>query len=472
MQRTAVIYGLALSTLTGAFLLAPRMKPAPEPEPIDVPVPTATVSPVTELVYSDGTLEVTARLDRGYLAENGGEDVWMDVAVKANGIQTRAPLTSILVVDRSGSMAGDKIDAARMAAERFVNGLKDGDALGVITFGTDVTVELPVTTIDAAGRARALAVVRRIEEGGGTNIDGGMSAARDMIRNASLAGRVGRVVLLSDGRPTEGDRRESALVAHASELRRQGITTSTLGLGLDYNEDLMEHMAVEGGGRYHYLREAEQLARILDDELQQASAVVAAGVKLYLPQNLGGLTVQDAPGSRMTRNDRVSIDVGDLAAGEERHVLVKLQPASGARGQILFAAPELVYRKVTEPGDSLLAHRADPFRMILTTDHEAIERSRRDDVRVRVLQVEASLALTESMQAYASGNATVARARLQQKNAELKKAAARTKSESLAREAANFDKVLDVVQAAPAPASAAAQDLIKDQKARAFQLRR
>jgi Ca-activated chloride channel family protein len=470
MQRTAVIYGLAVSTLAGAFLLVPRIKPTePVPTPDPIPAP-AKAAPLTELVYGDGTVEVRARLERGYVQRNSGEPVWMDVAVKANGVATRAPLTSILVVDRSGSMAGDKIDAARMAAERFVNGLKDGDALGIITFGTDVTTELPVTVMDSASRARALKVVRNIEEGGGTNVDGGLMAARRMLDDAQLTGRVGRVVLVSDGRPTEGDRRESSLVAHATSLREKGIVTSTLGLGLDYNEDLMEHLAVEGGGRYHYLRDGSQLAQILTDELQQASAVVAAGVKIYMPSS-GALAFADAPGSKVSRADRVAIDVGDLAAGEERHVLVKLQPAAIA-DVMQMNAPELVYRKVTETTDSLVAQRADPFRVLLTDDIAQLEQSRRDDVRVRVLQVEASLAMTESMQAYASGNASAARARLAEKKAELAKAAAKTKSDALAAEAANFDKVYDAVQAAPAPASAAAQDLIKDQKARAFQLRR
>src|SRR4051812_20542030 len=154
MQRTAVVYGLALSTLVGAFFLAPRLR-APDPVPVPVPTPTpASAEPVTDLVYNDGVIEAHARLDRGYLLTHGTEPVWMDVAVKANGVQTRAPLTTVLVIDRSGSMAGDKIDAARMAAERFVNGLKDGDAVGIITFGTDVTVELPVTVIDNASRKR------------------------------------------------------------------------------------------------------------------------------------------------------------------------------------------------------------------------------------------------------------------------------------------------------------------------------
>jgi Ca-activated chloride channel family protein len=470
MQRTAVIYGLALSTLVGAFLLAPRLTPEPVPDP--VPTPSA-LAPVTQLVYSDGVLEVTARLDRGYLARGIDEPVWMDVAVKASGIQQRAPLTAILVVDRSGSMAGDKIDAARLAAERLEHGLRDGDALGVITFGTDVTVEFPVATIDSSTRARALAVVRRIEEGGGTNIDGGMSAARHMLKSADLEGRVGRVVLLSDGRPTEGDRRESTLVGHADELRTHGIVTSTLGLGLDYNEDLMEHIAVAGGGRYHYMRHGAQLAQILSDELEQASAVVASGTVLHLPQTIAGLRVLDVPGARVSTGagNWVAVDIGDLAAGEERHALVKLQVIA-TENVVTLPAPEVVYRKIVAKADALVANKADPFRLLVTTDVAQLDASRRDDVRVRVLQMEASLALTESMTQYASGNASGARASLARQQAELRKVAAATKSHALAAEAANFDKVLDVVNAAPSAASESSQDMIKNQKARAFQLRR
>lgn len=469
MQRTAVIFGLALSTLVGAFLLAPRLKQAP-PEPTPEPTPTINpaVGPLTQLIYSDGTLEVTARLDRGHLLRGGGEPVWMDVAIKASGVQSRAQLTTVLVIDRSGSMAGDKIDAARMAAERFVHGLRDGDALGIITFGTDVTTEFPIATIDSSTRARALSVVRRIEEGGGTNIDGGMSAARHMLKGADLSGRVGRVVLLSDGRPTEGDRREATLAGHAAQLREIGVTTSTLGLGLDYNEDLMERMAVDGGGRYHYMRHGSQLAQILSDELEHSTAVVAAGVKLYMPE---GLNVLDVPGAKVMRGSRLAVDVGDMAAGEERHVLVKLS-VDAASDAVTFNAPEIVYKKVVEKADALVANKADPFRMIATSDGATLESGRRDDVRVRVLQLEASLALTESMTYYAKGDATRARENLAKKKAELADFATRTKSDSLAAEAANFDKVLGVVNAAPAASGEAAQDMIKAQKARAFELRR
>ncbi len=471
MQRTAVVFGLALATLAGAFLLVPRLNhPAPTPpRPDPVPTPVSAATPITELLYSDGTVEVRARLDRGQVS--GGEPLFMDLAITANGTQTKAPLTAVLVIDRSGSMAGDKIEAARNAAERFVRGMNDGDQLGIITYGTDVSVDYAISTLDHANRNRALDVVRRIEEGGGTNIDGGLMAAKSALAKADLSGRVGRVILVSDGRPTEGDRREATLTGHVARMHEAAVTTSTIGVGLDYNEDLMEHIAVEGGGRYHYLRNGAQMAQILDDELKHGAAVIAAGTKVYLPKNLGGFTLVDAPGSRVVLNDRVMIDVGDLAAGEARHVLIKLAVGDGPVAEAI-AAPELTYKKAGEAVDSLLANRADAFRVVRTSDGNAVESSRNNDVRVRVLQVEASLALTESMQAYGRGDVVAAKKNLEEKRAVLRGYADKTGSADLAQEAANMDAVLGTVQAAPAASSAGAQDMMKTQKARAFEMRR
>ncbi|MDP2343330.1 MAG: VWA domain-containing protein [Deltaproteobacteria bacterium] len=471
MQRTAVIYGLALSTLVGVFLLAPRLVAPPKPpEPVVAP---RSAAPITKLVYGDGVLEVTATLDRGHLAGGSLEPVWMDVAIKAAGMQTRAPLAAVLVIDRSGSMAGDKIDDARQAAERFVQGMVDGDMLSVVTYGSDVTVDLPFTTLDSASKSRALGIVRRIEEGGGTNIDGGMLAAKSQIANANTSGKVTRVVMISDGRPTEGDRRTATLTGHSTSLRSQGVTVSTVGLGLDYNEDLMEQMAVDGGGRYHYMKTGAQMAQILDAELQHGRNVVAGGVKLHLPRSLAaGLRVEGAPGQKdLGNSDKLVVDVGDLAAGEERHVLVKIDVATAA--DVGFAAPELIYNKAGQTGQSLVAQRADAFRLLPTTDLAMLNSSRNDDVRVRVLQIEASLALTASMNQWSQGDSAGARQNLMKAKADVAEAAKRTGNAMLMREAKNFDDVLDSVAASPAPASSAAGlDVVKAQKARAFDLRR
>lgn len=471
MQKTAVIYGLALATLVGVFLLAPRLISIPKtPDPIPAPRSTA---PITKLVYGDGVVEVIATLDRGYVAAGSLEPVWLDVAVKAGGMQTRASLAAVLVIDRSGSMAGDKIDHARQAAERFVRGMVDGDMLSIVTYGSDVTVDLPFTVLDPAARDRALAIVRRIEEGGGTNIDGGLLAAQAQLASANTRGKVTRLVLVSDGRPTEGDRRVASLTGHAQALRNLGVTVSTVGLGLDYNEDLMEQIAVDGGGRYHYMKTGAQMAQILDAELQHGRNVVASNLKIHLPRQVAaGVRVVAAPGQKELGNhDKLIVDVGDLAAGEERHVLVKLDIQTAA--EFGFAAPEVVYSKAGDNGQSLVAQRADAFRLLQTSDLSLVNGSRNDDVRVRVLQIEASIALTTSMNQWSQGDSVGARQNLIKAKADVAEVAQRTGNAMLMREARNFDDVLNSVAQSAAPASSAAGlDVVKAQKARAFDLRR
>jgi Ca-activated chloride channel family protein len=468
MQRTAVIFGLAASTLVGALLLIPReSEPAVQPAR---PLAPPSTAPVTQLIYGDGVLEVRATLDRGYLAASSTEPVWMDVAVTASGIQTRAPLAAALVIDRSGSMAGDKIDDARNAAERFINGMADGDMLSLVSYGSDVSVDLPFVVIDNATRRQALAIVRRLEEGGGTNIDGGLLAATQQLKSADLHGKVARVILVSDGRPTEGDRRSETLAGHASGLREAGFTTSTIGLGLDYNEDLMEQLATVGGGRYHYLKTGAQMAKILDDELQHGRNVVASNVKLHLDRQLApGLRAVEVAGQQTTGTDRLVVDVGDLAAGEVRHVLVKV--AVDAASDVGFAAPEFSYTRAGASTPSSLADRADAFRLMPTTDLAQLNSSRNDDVRARVLQLEASVTLTTSMQQYSSGDAETAKQNIERTRTELRAVAARTGNAALKREVQNLDAVYDSVAAAPAT-SAAGLDMVKAQKARAFELRR
>jgi Ca-activated chloride channel family protein len=474
MQRTALLFGLAASTLIAALLLVPRTNEVPAaPSQPEAP---PSKGPITQLVYGDGTLEVQATLDRGLVQPGSTEPVWMDVAIKATGVHTRAPLAAVLVVDRSGSMAGDKIDAARLAAERFVLGLTDGDMVSVVSYGSDVTVDLPMTRVDERGRQAALAVVRNLSEGGGTNIDGGLMAAKRELARTELSGRVARVIVLSDGRPTEGDRRTSTLVAHSEALRALGATSSTVGLGLDYNEDLMEQLAVVGGGRYHYLKTGDEMGRILDAELHHGRNVVASRVTLHLDRALApGLSILEVPG-QLDRGagHKVQIDLGDLAAGEERHVLVKVavDAAAVVADGVGFAAPELVYRQAGTQADSLVAHRADAFRLLPSTDLAAVNESRIDAVRIRALQVEASVALTTSMQAWSSGERDKAKADLDRARVEVKAAAARTGNAVLLREAKNLDAVYESVAAAPVPSSAEGQDLVKAQKAHAFGLRR
>jgi Ca-activated chloride channel family protein len=475
MQRTAVLYAVAAATLAGALLLVIPKKAPPPPEP--PPVPTVKTAPITHLSYADNTLAVDAKLDRGQLiAAAAGEPVYLDLRVEAVAKGARAPLSMVLVIDRSGSMAGEKIDNVRLAAQRMIKRLSAGDQLGIISYGTDVSVDLPLTGLDDKTRLRAQRVVNALEEGGGTNIDGGLRAAARLLNDEAIAGRVARVILLSDGQATEGERRISKLAQHGASLQQRGIGLSTLGVGLDYHEDLMERLAVEGGGRYHYLKRSSMLGAILSDELQHASQVVARDVTLQLPADLGGLRVAAAPGHRLELGQVASLPLGSLASGEVRHVLVRLERTMGLRsalgtGALTFAAPEVRYQPLAEAATAILRHRGDGFTLTEASTASDVDHSRRADVRARVMEVEASLKLTEAMGAYSQSDVKGAVRTLEQNIAALEDVADKTSSKELKDEAENLRRVLRKVKQA-APSSSAGADLVKAEKARAYELRR
>jgi len=474
MNRTLALYGLAGATLVGAFLLVPRAKhTAPIPEP---PVVHASVGPITRLVASDAALSFDARLDRGAFLRvdaagaQASEPLYLDIAVRAVDSDARAPITAVLVIDRSGSMAGDGIENARFSADRFIRRLADGDRLAVVSYATDVTVDFQLQEVTATSRTEALRTVARIEEGGGTNIEGGLQAAARMLERAAEDGSVRRLILVSDGRPTEGSRDERTLTGYTQRLRAIGVSSSALGVGLDYNEDLMARLADEGGGRYHYLREPKHLAKILDDELSHAAKAVARDVVVELPSDLGGFLVESVPGYAMTSGSVTRVMLGDLAAGEERRVLVALTTPTVAEDRAFqFAGPTVRYKTLSVEARAV-ANPNDAFRVSSTTDATALDESRRGDVLARVLQYRAAETLERSMNDYAKGDVQAAKKNIEDTRALMESANRTLKDKAVADELANLSRVYDETTRPASSTEGAA--LQKEQKARAYGLRR
>ncbi|MCP4504579.1 MAG: VWA domain-containing protein [Deltaproteobacteria bacterium] len=476
MKHPAPLFAFAVATLAGAFLLSSSTTPPPKrPVVKKTPVKKST-QPVGALTFADHTLQVTAQLDRTHLQQIPGgvasESVWMNVELQGADTGARADLAAVLVIDRSGSMAGEKIDNARRAARRMLNQLKDGDQLAIVSYGSDISVDLPLTFLNAQSRARAKRVIGSLEEGGGTHIDGGMKAATRLIQKAQLTGKVGRVILISDGRPTEGERRSDVLVRHSNALREMGVTLSTIGVGLDYNEDLMQALATSGGGRYHYLKRSRQLSAIVDAELSHASRIVARSVQLHLSQSLPGFEVVAVNGISTSDKGMIMVKVGDLAAGEKRSVLLRLDVkpiALSAASARTFAAPEVLYTKAIDGQPTLLAQRADHFHMALSNDAHVVDQSRDAHVRVQVLKMATAMELQTSMKAYSRGDLKGATDGLQKRMSALSSVAKETGDNDLKREAENVSRVLKKLRKA-APKSDLGMDLVKEQKAHAFDL--
>lgn len=281
-----------------------------------------------------------------------------DAPAAAPGAAPRVPLDLALVLDRSGSMAGEPLAAARQAAAGLVRRLRPEDVVSVVAYDDEVrTVAHPATGADQAALPRA---IQGIEAGGSTNLSGGWLRGRELVAGVRAArgagprgtpagddGALHRVVLLTDGLANCGITDPAALVGLCREARRQGITTTTIGFGPDYDEALLRAMADAGGGNAYYVERPDQAADVFAEEVDGLLALAAQNVAVEVQAWPGARLVQihhDWPGERGARTAR--LELGDLYAREPKAVLLELFVAAGTRPPAGVVAELVVHAHV------------------------------------------------------------------------------------------------------------------------------
>jgi len=185
------------------------------------------------------------------------------------------------VIDHSGSMAQDsKLENAKRAALQLVDTLRPEDTFSLIVF--DDSVQLLVPAQHVKNSARLKSRIADLSPGGGTNIYAGLQSGYHEASKFANTDSVNRVILLSDGEVTAGvtDAQEfHKLTAHEAEKE---IQTTSVGLGLEFNEDLMMAIAHDGKGNYHFIRDGADTRTVFARELDELTHVVAKAVKLRI----------------------------------------------------------------------------------------------------------------------------------------------------------------------------------------------
>lgn len=181
----------------------------------------------------------------------------------------RTPLDIALVIDRSGSMSGQPLETAKECAVRIVKGLRPDDRISIVTFDDEINI---VQALTAVGDAKDIeARVRSIQSGGSTNLFGGWEEGAKQLAPFIKKNRIARVILLSDGQANQGLINESEIFTHVSKLAGTGVTTSTIGLGHDFNESLLAGMAKSGEGVANFGQTPEDL----DEAFEQQFAILS-----------------------------------------------------------------------------------------------------------------------------------------------------------------------------------------------------
>lgn len=192
----------------------------------------------------------------------------------------RTPVNVAIVLDRSGSMNGEKMRRAREAAEVAVDYLSNDDIVSVLAYDDVVEVVIPATK--ASDKQRIKRAIRNIDSDGSTALFAGVSKGAQEVRKFFERNYVNRVILLSDGQANVGPSTPAELGSLGASLGKEGMTVTTIGLGAGYDEDLMTRLAGYSDGNHYFVESPRQLASIFDKEFGDVLSVVAQDVDVEI----------------------------------------------------------------------------------------------------------------------------------------------------------------------------------------------
>lgn len=244
---------------------------------------------------------------------------------KAANTARRTPINLALVLDRSGSMAGAKLEKARQAAAVVVDQLTADDSLALVIYDNEAEVLFPLQRVGTLrDRARLKEKIHAIEPGGGTALHAGVKLGSEQLRRELKEENVNRVILLSDGLANVGPKTPADLARLGRELRGGGVSVSTVGLGDDYNEDLMTALAESSHANYYYVQDAEKLPGVFAEELGSVQQVLARGVtiRIEVPE---GVSIREIIGQpEIKHSGRVAeLQIPEYFASDRRQLLVR-----------------------------------------------------------------------------------------------------------------------------------------------------
>lgn len=346
-----------------------------------------------------------------------GQPLYAELVVQADKDDSQAvhaPLSLVVVLDTSGSMSGEKIEQAKESVVKLIRQMSDADELAVVRYADTASVVVPLGQVSEI-RASAIARVQELGAGGGTAIPRGLQAGLGELAGSGN-NRVRRVVLVSDG--LDSTRVQAEHIASSSFER--GIVTSSLGIGLDFDEAYMSGVADRGHGNFGFVKDAPALSAFLQRELDETAKTVVenATVRVTLPP---GITAQRASGAdmRTVGDHEIELKLGTLFAGDERRVLVEMSTSADLRDNLAFST-SAAWDRV---GGKHASIEVPQLLLATTSDRAEYEKSRDASVLASAASIAASRRQMEAAEAYGRGEVDRADALAEESVRELQAAA-------------------------------------------------
>lgn len=278
---------------------------------------------------------------------------------------SRPPVNISLVLDRSGSMSGTKLEQAKAAAIEALSRLGKNDVFSLVTYDDNAKTIIPAQ--HPTDIHRIAQIIRQIQTGGSTALFNGVSLGAAEIRKNLEKDYVHRILLLSDGIANVGPSQPEDLGRLGAALIKEKISVTTIGVGVDYNEDLMTRLSQKSDGNTYFVESGNDLPRIFASELGDVLNVVAKQVKVIitLPDDVEPLAIIGREGRIIGR--KIELSMNQLYGAQQKYALVEVKlPRSLPGSKIKIADAEVQYEnpfnktRETVQGISFATFSSDP----------------------------------------------------------------------------------------------------------------
>lgn len=275
-------------------------------------------------------LEAIPSKEKASLEGTSEMDFLIRITAPERPIEKARPQLNLgLVLDRSGSMSGRKIERAREAACYCVDQLVETDRISITIF--DDAVDVIVPNVPAQDRGRIKRKIRGIESRGSTALhEAWVTGARQVAEYADKK-YLNRVLLITDGLANVGVTEPEVIVSQAKGLHERGIATSTIGVGNDFNEDLLVAMARGAGGNSWFVEGPEDFQRIFETEMEGLLRETCSKVAMRI-EPAEGVELLDVLND-FERTPDGSFSLPGLLAGEPLDIVVRVKLPGGAPGR-------------------------------------------------------------------------------------------------------------------------------------------
>ncbi len=287
----------------------------------------------------------------------GGNNHWlMRVGLQGKTItaEERKHATLVFAIDVSGSMEReDRLETVKKALRLLVSQLRQDDEVGIVTYNDNARVLLNPTS--GRNKRQITKAIDRLYPGGSTYLEDGLRTAYRMAAEHMRPGRITRVLLLSDGVGNVGNTSAESILGQARHYVDAGITLTTVGFGMgNYNDILLEQLANDGNGNYHYVDSLEEAHGIFVEDLSGTLQVIAKDTKVQVefnPNLVSRYRLLGYENRRVADQDfrNNTIDAGEVGAGHSVTALYELKLNDGARGKL-----GTVFVRYEDPNDPVI----------------------------------------------------------------------------------------------------------------------